>query len=604
MTGTGFTGATAVRFHGGASPVAGLAGSIHNVLWLGDSLTHGLYATTQANTFQSLVGVFLTDLGVSATTVVDAGGGRTSTYFAGELPTISACDADLCFIEIGTNDCGVTSLVAFEANMRAIASAVIANRSHCTLIFMTVWDQGTLGVPYDAIINHVASDYAGCVVDLSPLYAVSANHEPAGVVTVFGTSDGWHPNDAGHAAIAEALEIALAAPSPVAATFKVVSDTQITATVPAGAGSGPIIVTAPSGSTTSTANFAVFPVPTIAALIPISGPVGSSVTLLGSGFTGTSKVELNGHAAAFTVDSDTQITTAVPAGAGSGPFAVTTPGGTATSAASFAVFPVPTLASFTPPSGRVGATVTLSGTGFVGATAVHFNGLAATTFSASGDTQISATVPAGATSGKITVTTPGGTATSAASFAVVPPPTVTALIPTSGALGDSVTLIGAGFAGASGVAFGGVTARFTVNSATQISATVPFGAGTGTITVTTPGGVATSAASFTVVRVTPKLTLKLSGLKKGVLKLGRRLTAKGTVTPVSLAGGKVTFTVQRKRDGKWRRVTSLVQTIGAGGACSWKCKPARRGSYRLRATIAKTGTNAAASAAWLTFKVI
>jgi predicted extracellular nuclease len=61
-----------------------------------------------------------------------------------------------------------------------------------------------------------------------------------------------------------------------------------------------------------------------------------------------------------------------------------------------------------------------------------------------------------------------------------------------------VTITGANFSGATAVKFNGTTASFTVNSATQISATVPTGATTGTISVTTAGGTATSASSFTV----------------------------------------------------------------------------------------------------------
>ena len=88
--------------------------------------------------------------------------------------------------------------------------------------------------------------------------------------------------------------------------------------------------------------------------------------------------------------------------------------------------------------------------------------------------------------------TPTPTPTSA------PAPTITALVPTSGQVGSAVTLIGGGFTGATAVAFGARGARFTVNSDTQITATVPAGARSGPLSVTTPGGLATSAASFTV----------------------------------------------------------------------------------------------------------
>jgi hypothetical protein len=102
---------------------------------------------------------------------------------------------------------------------------------------------------------------------------------------------------------------------------------------------------------------------------------------------------------------------------------------------------------------------------------------------------------------------------------------------------------------------------------------------------------------------TPQLTLKLSGLSSGVLKLGKRLTIKGTVTSTSLAGEKITLTVQRKVGAKWRKVTSAARVISTSGAYSWRYKPTKKGSYRLRATIAKTATHAAARTMWHAFKV-
>ena len=77
-------------------------------------------------------------------------------------------------------------------------------------------------------------------------------------------------------------------------------------------------------------------------------------------------------------------------------------------------------------------------------------------------------------------------------------PTITGFSPTSGAVGTSVTITGTNFTSASSVAFNGTSASFTVNSSTQITATVPTGATTGTIGVIAPGGLATSSGSFTV----------------------------------------------------------------------------------------------------------
>ena len=147
-------------------------------------------------------------------------------------------------------------------------------------------------------------------------------------------------------------------------------------------------------------------------------------------------------------------------------------------------------------------------------------------------------------------------------------PELTGFTPPAGPVGTSVTLSGAGFTGVTKVRFNGVAASFERVSDALIIAAVPSGATSGTITVITPGGTVTSSARFTVVRVTPKLTFMLSGLSSGTLKLGKRLTAKGTVTPISLAGSKVTLTVQRKQGGKWRKVKSLAWTIGTRGAYS------------------------------------
>jgi hypothetical protein len=81
----------------------------------------------------------------------------------------------------------------------------------------------------------------------------------------------------------------------------------------------------------------------------------------------------------------------------------------------------PTISSFSPTSGPVGTVVTIMGTDFTGATAVAFNGTAASSFTVNSAASITATVASGSSTGAISVTTPGGTATSSSSFTVTLP---------------------------------------------------------------------------------------------------------------------------------------------------------------------------------------
>ena len=110
-------------------------------------------------------------------------------------------------------------------------------------------------------------------------------------------------------------------------------------------------------------------------------------------------------------------------------------------------------------------------------------------------------MPTGATTGTISVTTAGGTATSSSVFTVTTTtaaPTITGFTPTSGAVGTSVTVTGTNLTGATAVSFNGTTATITSDTATQIVTAVPTGATTGAISVTTSGGTVRSTAAFTV----------------------------------------------------------------------------------------------------------
>jgi len=99
------------------------------------------------------------------------------------------------------------------------------------------------------------------------------------------------------------------------------------------------------------------------------------------------------------------------------------------------------------------------------------------------------------------------------------------------------------------------------------------------------------------------LTVKLSGLRSGALRLGQSVTAGGTVAPTSLAGSKITFTAQLKQGATWITVKTTSATINSRGMYSWKYKPAKKGACRLQGAIARTATLAGVTTNWLAFKV-
>jgi uncharacterized repeat protein (TIGR03803 family) len=152
--------------------------------------------------------------------------------------------------------------------------------------------------------------------------------------------------------------------------------------------------------------------------LPTFGAEGASVTILGPGLTGSSKVSFGGVAAKFTVVSSSEITTTVPAGAETGPVDVTTSSGVLKSDVIFKV--TPQITSFTPTSGPVGTSVTIIGTELTQTTEVAFSSVKAASFKVGSASEVTAEVPSGAKTGKVTITTAGGTATSSETFTVTP----------------------------------------------------------------------------------------------------------------------------------------------------------------------------------------
>ncbi len=345
--------------------------------------------------------------------------------------------------------------------------------------------------------------------------------------------------------------------------------TTIVAVVPATATTGKISVTTAGGSNTTAANFTVMPA--VTSFAPVSGSIGTSVTITGTTLSSATSVKFNGVSATTTSgNTATQIVAVVPPGATTGKVSVTTADGTGTSAANFTI--IPGITSFSPSSGLEGATVTITGTDLLSATSVKFNGVSAAMPLASDTaTQIIAVVPTGATTGKISVTTAAGTGTSLANFTVLAG--ITSFGPNKGAIGASVTITGTTLSGATFVRFNGLAAVISSNTATQIVAVVPVGATTGKISVTTAAGTATSLTNFTVTHAR-SVSLQLKG---HLTALGTLRITDGTAACASHARVKI----QRHVHGHWR----TVKTKTTSGSGTFKTSLANDpGKYRALAT--------------------
>jgi uncharacterized repeat protein (TIGR03803 family) len=147
-------------------------------------------------------------------------------------------------------------------------------------------------------------------------------------------------------------------------------------------------------------------------------------------------------------------------------------------------------------SGAEGAQVGILGQGFSSASVVEFGGTKATSAELTGSTYILATVPTGALTGDVTVTTGSTVLSTTAIYKITP--TYKSFTPPSGPVGTVVTFNGTGLTQTTKVTIDKKSAPFTVVSDSEITATVPTGTATGKIVVTTKGGSVTSSTKFTV----------------------------------------------------------------------------------------------------------
>jgi large repetitive protein len=291
------------------------------------------------------------------------------------------------------------------------------------------------------------------------------------------------------------------------ATFTFVNDTTLTVVVPPGAKTGSVHVKNPGGLGASKADFTVIASSYgITSFTPVLGPVGTVVTVTGSGFSNMTAASVDGYPAPFTMVNDTTATLTVPTGAGTGKIHIKSPAGLVISPTDFTVpGTVPgvsggvaaAITGFTPATAGTGQTVTVTGTGFTNMTAASIDGYPAK-YVLVNDKTVKMTVPPRAATGVIHIKTGAGIAASATNLAIYLMPTIASFSPTSGSVGSTVTITGTNFEGLSMVSLDGLLADFTVTSDTTLTFKVPDEAVSGVVHVTNPTGYAAGPTDFTV----------------------------------------------------------------------------------------------------------
>jgi hypothetical protein len=298
-----------------------------------------------------------------------------------------------------------------------------------------------------------------------------------------------------------------------ATTINVVNSTTITCITPAHtAGAVDIIITTDGGPSGEFSSFTYITPPNITGISPLTGSIagGTSVTITGTNFTGTTSVTFGGiSATSLSLVNSTTITCITPARttAGAVGIIVTTGGGPSGEFSSFTYITPPNITGILPSSGSIlgGTSVTITGTNFTGATLVTFGGLSATSLSVVNSNTITCITPARSVGAVgIIVTTGGGPSNTFSSFTYIAPPNITGITPLFGSTtgGTSVTITGTSFTGATSVTFGGIAATsLTLVDSTTITCITPARATAGAVgvIVITGGGPSNTFASFTYI---------------------------------------------------------------------------------------------------------
>ncbi len=456
-------------------------------------------------------------VGPASVTVQTPGGSSspsTLDYLAAPLPYVSSVSPDHGPIAGGTTVVvtghGFTGATAVAFDSDPAASFVVSSDTQITVVTPSVPEFGprTVMVTTPAGLSVDSRGSSGSV------YAFDGPPAVSSVTPAVGPPTGGTAVDIAGRGLSRATAVRFGG---VAATsWTSTSDTKIHAVAPPHS-LGEVAVTVDSAAGPSDPSpsftYAATGAPNVDALTPAKGAVtgGNTVVITGSGFIGASLVLFgqNNPPAAFTVDTDSQITAVVPSalngtGATTVNVYVTTPSGTSANVSSshYRFISPPSISSPAPPAGAVGTSVVFYGSGLTGLTSVTFGGIPASFSFVAGQLVVVAP-PHAPGPVEVIVGGPYGSSWSPGpQFTYTAPgvPVVTSASPWAGPVvgTTALTLEGNGLDLATGVRFGATpAASWTIVDAHHITVITPPGPlGSVPITVSSAAGDSPPTVSF------------------------------------------------------------------------------------------------------------
>jgi len=346
-----------------------------------------------------------------------------------------------------------------------------------------------------------------------------------------------------------------------ASNVVVVSETEITATTPAGfAGSDEVVVTDAYGTSSEGAieganyTFEELEPPTVTKIEPEAGSSagGTEVTIMGTGFDPGAEVDIGSEAAEVRwVSAQEMVAKTAATPVGKYEVLIRDAHGVSADTPTFTYIAagLPIVESVTPSSGPTagGTPVTIEGQRFAPGSTVSIDGNEATEVDVISEQEITAKTPSGS-AGPFEVRVNGfdGSSAEGAEFTYIAPspPSVESITPSQGPLGGgtSVKIKGKGFLAGSTVKIGGAATNVKVVSPTEITAVTPAGEGTPEVTVTDEGGVSTGGPTYSYL---PAPTVTSIEPTHGPAAGGTPVTIKGKgfVSGVTVAIGSAASSV-------------------------------------------------------------